>query len=294
MIAYARKTLKTAIGYSAAALSNALFFNQVNGPIKVAHETMTVPQWPARFQLRAVLIADMHIGAPFMDPHRVEKIVSTANDLNPDATFLLGDNVTETFFNYNPVPENVWAPILAGLKAPLGVFNVDGNHDWKYGIRKVRAAFEQHTHIRCLENEAVPLRANDQDFWVAGLGSQWGAKTYIDGKRLSHHDIDKTLMAITNDAPAILLMHEPDIFESLPDRFSLVFAGHTHGGQIKIGGRRGVGPVRKHYSDKMHGIIKSGNKQMLVSAGIGWSGFPLRIGVPPEINCVTIMGMQPG
>ncbi len=28
------------------------------------------------------------------------------------------------------IPANEWAPVLAGLKAPLGVHAILGNHDW--------------------------------------------------------------------------------------------------------------------------------------------------------------------
>ena len=57
-------------------------------------------------------------------------------------------------------------------------------------------------------------------------------------------DLPGTLKQVTDDAPVILMAHEPDIFPNVPDRVSLTLAGHTHGGQVRIFGYAPVVPSR--------------------------------------------------
>jgi hypothetical protein len=100
-------------------------------------------------------------------------------------------------------------------------------------------------------------------------------------------DLAGTMSKLSDDAPAILLAHEPDIFPSVPARFALTLAGHTHGGQIRILGRTPYVPSR-YGSRYVHGHIVEGGRHLIVSAGVGVSDLPLRLGVAPEIVVVQL------
>ena len=92
----------------------------------------------------------------------------------------------------------------------------------------------------------------------------------------------RTLAAVTDAAPVILMAHEPDIFVTLPDRFSLTLAGHTHGGQVRLFGRSpAIRRVEGH--DYSYGHVVQDGRHMIVSGGFGMSRIPVRFGVPPEI-----------
>ena len=101
------------------------------------------------------------------------------------------------------------------------------------------------------------------------------------------HDLAGTLAKITDDAPVILMAHEPDIFPEVPSRVALTIAGHTHGGQIRIFGMTPVVPS-KYGSRYAYGHIVEDNRHLVVSAGLGVSGIPLRFGSPPEIVVIEL------
>lgn len=88
-------------------------------------------------------------------------------------------------------------------------------------------------------------------------------------------------------APVIHLAHEPDYFHTADPRAFLQISGHTHGGQIKLFGRTPVVPsvFKSRYA---HGAIHENGNHLIVCAGLGFSGLPLRIGVPPEILLITV------
>ncbi len=91
-----------------------------------------------------------------------------------------------------------------------------------------------------------------------------------------------TLAKITDDAPVILLAHEPDIFPRVPDRVAITLSGHTHGGQVRLFGYSPVVPSRfgNRYA---YGHVVEDNRHLLVSGGLGCSILPVRFGSPPEI-----------
>ena len=81
-------------------------------------------------------------------------------------------------------------------------------------------------------------------------------------------------------------MHEPWLFEEMPEWVSLTLAGHTHGGQVNLPIVGRLFPLGFHrYA---YGLIEEGGKKMLVTSGIGTSILPVRFRVPPEIVIVTV------
>lgn len=255
--------------------------------------TLSVPQWPLGFNLSVALLSDIHMGVG-MNIGRLHDVVRAVNGLQCDVIAVLGDMVDGTY-GKNHKPEHDWSHALAHLRAPIAVAGVAGNHDHKGDIARVRHLFAQ-AGISMLDNAALPLSKDGQKFWLAGLDSQLGAPVPSGQLRKGHHDIHKTLAAITDDAPAILLMHEPDIFDALPDRFPVVFAGHTHGGQIHLPwiGRPVVRAFPKRFhKGRAYGHFTSDDhkQQMVVTSGVGCSGIPVRFGVPPEIVRIDLKGV---
>ena len=93
---------------------------------------------------------------------------------------------------------------------------------------------------------------------------------------------------IRTDDPVILLVHEPDIFTAVPARVALTIAGHTHGGQIRLPLMPPLWIPSAYGARFAYGHIVEDGRHMIVSSGLGCSGVPVRLGVPPEIVRITL------
>jgi len=274
--------------------------------LNVTRYVLTPPGWPPGLKLRCAVLADLHACEPWMAEPRIRQIVARTNALSPDAVLLLGDYVAgrKLMRMSEPMADEVWASALAGLSAPLGVHAVLGNHDWWQDIEvqlrrsgPVRAATAlESAGIKVYNNDAVRLEKDGQHFWLAGLGDQWAF--WPRGELMPPHrismfegvdDLAGTLAKVTDDAPVLLMAHEPDIFPKVPGRVALTMCGHTHGGQITFGGFAPVVPSRygRRY---VYGHVNEAGRNLVVSAGLGCSGLPLRFGRPPEIVLIELGG----
>ncbi len=100
-------------------------------------------------------------------------------------------------------------------------------------------------------------------------------------------DLPGTLAQVADDAPLLLMAHEPDIFAEMDPRVSVTLSGHTHGGQINLFGFAPWTP--SEYGERYrHGRIVEKGRDLIVSAGLGTSGPPFRFGAPPEIVALDL------
>jgi predicted MPP superfamily phosphohydrolase len=290
-----------AIGTAGVAAASYAFFFEPLFRLRVVRYDLQPKRWPAGLNLTIAALADLHACRPWMTPERIRSIVEITNGLGADLVVLLGDYVNGMDLRYvtREVEPNDWARELAALTAPLGVHAILGNHEWweEPAIRKggdctplARQAMEA-VGIPVYDNDAVRLSKDGRSFWLAGLGSQVAYEPWshlrADG-RIGADDLDGALAKVTDDAPVILLAHEPDIAAKVPDRVSLLMSGHTHGGQIRLFGWAPVVPSR-YGSRYAYGHIRE-RCDVVVSGGLGCTGLPIRIGVPPEIVLVRLGG----
>lgn len=267
---------------------------------KVTNYRISPPRWPQGLSVKLAVIADLHACKPWMDVPRIEGIVTQINSLEPDCVLLLGDYVAGLKMARfsEPIAHGDWARALAGLRAPLGVHAVLGNHDWwadaevqrlRCGPTKAGLAL-QNAGIRLHENTCLRLHKNGSGFWLAGLGDQWAfwPDRWIDHAFYTGvDDLAGTLALATDGAPIVLMVHEPDIFPHVPDRVALTVAGHTHGGQVRILGYAPYVPS-KFGSRYVYGHIVEQGRNLVVSGGLGCSGMPVRFGSPPEIVMIEL------
>jgi uncharacterized protein len=287
-----------AAGFSTAAYG----FGEPVVRLHVAHYDIQPPRWPADFRLKIAVIADLHACDPWMSLQHIEAIVERTNALNADIIVMLGDYVAGHRYVRRRIPGSEWAPLLAGLKAPLGVHAILGNHDYwddkevqqdGHGPTVARRALEA-AGIPVYENDVARLTKAGRAFWLAGLGDQLAwlpARRFRPVARIGVDDLGATLAKVTDDAPVILLAHEPDVAMRLSSRVSLQLSGHTHGGQVRLFGWSPVVPSR--YGNRLaYGHVRV-NCDVIVSGGLGCSIMPFRLGVPPEIVLVTLGGSAP-
>lgn len=248
--------------------------NAIAEPI-VRIATARLADWPrGQTELRVALLSDIHVAGPDMPPARLARIVAQVNALRPDLVLIAGDFTSDK----PPATQRYTAAEavapLAGLRPPLGVVAVLGNHDHWRDAASFRAALPK-VGVTMLANQAItrgPLVIGGVDDIVSGNENL--ARTYAAMKPLA--------------GARILLSHSPDIVPALPAPVGIVFAGHTHCGQIRlplVGALFTASPYGQRFAC---GMIDDSGQRVLVGAGLGTSILPLRLGTPPDIWLVTL------
>jgi predicted MPP superfamily phosphohydrolase len=260
--------------------------------VQVTTYRVTPPHWPTGLRVAAAVLTDIHACEPWMPATHVAEIAELTNTLAPDVVFLLGDINGSLHCATAPVMPDAWGEALSVLKAPLGIHAVLGNHDWNHGplpdmpsddAKGVRRGLTR-AGSSILQNDAVRLTKDGHAFWVAGLDDQIATTRSSAGHWKFRADLPATLARVQDDAPVILLAHEPHIFPRIPSRVSLTLSGHTHGGQVVL-------PVLdsfRYRADLAYGHVVENDRHLIVSAGLGMSEVPFRINRPPEIVLVTL------
>lgn len=245
--------------------------------------------------MRIAVISDFHVIAPWTQLRDLRRITATVNELAPDMVVLAGDFLADFRLPGRRANADEIAAALGGLQASAGVFAILGNHDW-FDCPQARASNYRECSVidamararfQLLRNESVAMRHGGETVWVVGFDSQ--RPTPADWTR-GLHDPERAFADVPAEAPAILLAHEPDYFAKGDARAGLQISGHTHGGQLNLWGWRPMTPSH-HRGRYAYGHIREGGRSLVVSAGIGFSGLPLRIGQAPEI---TIIEIEPG
>lgn len=242
--------------------------------------TLTVAGYPAdAAPTRIVLFSDVHVHGPDMPPQRLEKIVEQINALHPDIDIGAGDFIGNNIVGRDyPVAEAV-AP-LRRLKARYGVFAVLGNNDYEAGATEVIRALHA-AGVKVLRYDA----ARAGPIAIGGLEGVYRFPAAVrDGRTRTFEALDRL------SGVKVLVAHRPDEFADAPQRISLILAGHTHCGQIVL---PVLGPVEtgSDFGRRfLCGVVRSGSKVLVVTAGLGTSHVPLRIGAPSDIWLITIEG----
>jgi uncharacterized protein len=234
------------------------------------------PQLPRSTEpLRILLMSDFHVSTPGDTPRRLDSTVKQANALRPDLILLAGDFIaTGTLGVHRPGPGHSVAP-LARLRARLGTFAVLGNHDYSYPTKLRRLLKEM--GIRTLDNESV--RAGP----VAVVGISDAA---------SRHDNVAAAFDSWKRSGGIpiVLTHSPDVITRLPKQFSVMLAGHTHCGQVRLPLLGAIVTSSRLGQRYACGIVRDAGRISVITAGLGTSGLPIRLGASPDIWLITLAG----
>ena len=226
--------------------------------------------------LRLVHLSDLHGSNWDMPQVRLNRIMDQVNALEPDLVVVTGDFHASKIWDPPMRMDDAVQP-LTRLKAPLGVWSVPGNHDDPYWIRWVMRRFG----LKLLAGDLVdvgPIQIVGSDDLIMGQRPVQGLRA--------------AAARAQPGKPLIALVHEPRLWTMLPPNVDLLLAGHTHGGQIQI---FGWPQFRKLDSQYLRGRFRNpGGQQMLVSAGIGTSIVPVRLGTQGEIVVVELVPQPPG
>lgn len=242
---------------------------------KVRDTTALLANLPPELDgLNLVQISDMHV-SPLLREDWVGALVERINGLNADVIVFTGDLVDGL-----PAERADSVALLRKLKARHGIFACAGNHEY---FGNFSAWMEQFADLglTMLLNEHRVLGINGRELVLAGV-------TDIVAERFSLPlpDVARALDGAPQGAVRVLLDHRPGQAPyNAKAGIDLQLSGHTHGGHIlgmdEIVARFNNGFVRGWYNVK--------GMPLYVSSGAGlWNGFPVRLGVPPEIARVTL------
>lgn len=231
--------------------------------------------WPAgQAPVRALLISDLHVAGPDMPPSRLADIVEEIRELRPDLVLVAGDLVSDKKWATRRYPLSEAVAPLARLRPPLGIFAVLGNHDHWRNAQEARSALAA-AGVRVLDNEA----ARAGPLAIGGLADAFTGRD----------DLAATLAAMDRiGGVGLLLSHSPDPFPALPSRIGLMLAGHTHCGQIRLPLVGAISTMSEHGERYACGRIDERGRTLIVTAGLGTSIVPLRLGAAPDMWLVRI------
>ena len=102
-------------------------------------------------------------------------------------------------------------------------------------------------------------------------------------------DVEKTFAGTPDGAFKILLAHQLKHTRTAAEHgVALQLSGHTHGGMI-VGLDEIIALLNCGYVSGGYTIGDDNDMQLYVSRGTSlWKGFPIRLGVPAEITCITL------
>jgi predicted MPP superfamily phosphohydrolase len=210
-----------------------------------------------RPSVKVVHITDLHFKG---ETKYLQSVISSIKAVNPDFVCFTGDIVEETRF---------LSPALVAFKQ-LGcpVYGVPGNHDKQVTFPEISKTFQDTGGAWLVSGAAFDAKSN-----VALYGSESGLLSSI---------------APVDAHKRILLVHYPeDAIKAMSESFSIILAGHSHGGQVRLPFYGalvlpyGVGSYQK-------GMYKTSNGPLYVNPGLGTYQYRVRFLCRPEITVIYL------
>ena len=274
------------------------FFSMIYGMVYDAYKYQTrkldliLPGLPSSFDgFRIVQISDIHTGS-FLSTKPLARAVNIINEQKPDVVFFTGDLV-----NYRHEEALQYMEILKKIEARNGVMSIFGNHD--YGD------YSKWGNIEAKENDINELRKIHSQL---GWNLLWDEHLYIEqnGEKIAvigvqncgshvfsnYGSLEKATNNINYCPVNILLSHDPshwgrEVTKKYPN-IDLTLSGHTHGMQfgVEIPGFK-WSPIQYIYKE-WAGMYQEKNQYLYVNRGLGFIGYPGRVGILPEITVIEL------
>lgn len=265
--------------------------------LRVTEVEICSDRLPAAFDgLRIAHISDLHLGTLVDLEGEVGALIEQINAAKPNLVCFTGDLVS---IRYSEL-DSAAMQLLQQIEAP--VYSVLGNHDVGPYIRKQRrlspeestrqlVARQKAMGWQVIENSTNYLVRGSDSISLTGLAydpTHWKQRHKADlpfmGGKEAYSGVDNRLYNLT-------LVHVPQLWKEVLARGfgDLTLSGHTHAMQLKIplGEGRSWSPaawIYEHWS----GRYDLNNHTLYVNDGIGYVGYPMRIGAAPELTLITL------
>jgi uncharacterized protein len=270
-------------------------YGVVRGAYKYRVHKVTVPSadLPEAFHgFKIVQLSDIHTGS-FLDNGPLHRAFDIVMQQGADMILVTGDLVN------NEAKETIgYEEVYTKLKAPHGVFSVLGNHDygdyvkWNTPAEKL-ANLEELKRVqegcgwKLLINEHVPVEKNGEKIALLGV-ENWGSSMHFP----KYGKLDQAHAGTQDYSFKILMSHDPSHWDKQVSTeyrdINLTLSGHTHGMQmgIEIPGFK-WSPVKYLYK-YWAGLYRQNEQYLYVNRGLGFLGYPGRLGIWPEITVIEL------
>ena len=258
----------------------AIYLYFQNNAIQITNIDIKDSNIPDGFQNFKILhISDLH-NKQFGENQK--NIINKIKEISPDIIVITGDTIDSYSTNVD-----ISTQFINGISSISPVYYVPGNHESRlpdeYAILKKQMGL---AGVNILENKYVTISKGEDKINIVGIVDPAFYKTN------AFENNDKEIVEnVLNDVASplnrytILLSHRPELIESYSKfKINLVFAGHAHGGQIRLPFIGGVIAPNQGFLPKFtSGLYEFDKTKMVVSRGLGNSAFPFRVNNRPEI-----------
>ena len=242
--------------------------------------------------LKIVQISDIHSGswtrtAPLYDA------VEMINREQGDVVVFTGDLVNSRAEEMLP-----YVDIFKQIRGKHGVYSVLGNHDygdyvdWPSDAAKdanMQQLYRIHAELGwdLLRDEHRMLEINGHRLGLIGI-ENWSSVLRF--PKYGHLEV---AAAGTQDCDCrVLLSHDPTSWDALvrpefPD-IDLTLSGHTHGFQFGVEIPFFKWSPSQYVYEQWAGLYRRGKQFLYVNRGLGFLGYPGRVGILPEVTVLTL------
>ncbi|CDF78374.1 metallophosphoesterase [Formosa agariphila KMM 3901] len=259
---------------------------------KTYHITVHHDDLPNAFDgLRVVHISDLHLGSLNYRYKVLDRAIQIINNLKPDVVCFTGDLVNNYAWELNG-----WENCFLKLSPDIKKYAVLGNHDYgdysswhseedKQKNFETLKQFYDKIQFKLLMNEWDVIIKNNEKLHVVGV-ENWGIPPFK-----QYGDLKQSIDGLQASDFKILMSHDPTHWseEVVADtNIALTLAGHTHGMQAGLRIKNKTWSPIKYKYKHWAGLYKETNQYLYVNRGLGWLGFPGRLGMRPEITLLTL------
>lgn len=247
--------------------------------IQTTEYTVSSAALPSAFDGKKIVqISDLH-NANF--GKQQSTLIEKVEAAEPDAVFLTGDLIDSNRYNLE-----VSLTLVDALVDMSPVYFVLGNHEVSVNkIEEITVALEERG-VHVLMNDKMLWEEDGEAVQIAGINDP------LLNMDLTSEDFTREALTevALEDEFTLLLAHRPEVFSIYVEQgIDLVFAGHAHGGQIRIPGLGGlIAPGQGWFPTMTEGVFQKEDTQLVLSRGLGNSLFPVRVFNLPEIVVVTL------
>ena len=243
-------------------------------------------------KVRIAQISDLHSKEFGKNNSTLYKIIIKQK---PDIIVATGDLIDSNMKRIDEIIE-----FCSSINKDIPMYYILGNNEMRCSRVSEIVEKLKKNKICVLENEIESIEVKGNKINILGLeekrideGELFYSKV---NSRYGTENIEKIFSRLERlDGIKIVLSHYPENFEYVEEgayskyNFDIMFSGHAHGGQFILPGIGGIfAPGQGLFPKYYKGVYGEKNK-LIVSRGLGNSGFPLRLFNRPDLVIVDLI-----